>query len=98
MKRTLFMAAGVMVWAVHFTAIYGYTGLACARGWERSVTPAVTVMTMIAAVGAGAVVFAGLKRRGHFEPALAAGLAGFALLAILWEGAGVAFLVPCAAR
>ena len=98
MRRTLFISAGILVWALHFTAIYGYTGLACARGWERSVTPTVTVMTVFASIAAAGVIYVAMRRREHFEHALAAGLAAFALLAILWEGAGVAFLVPCAAR
>jgi hypothetical protein len=30
------MSAGIIVWAVHFGVIYGFTGLACARRYEPS--------------------------------------------------------------
>lgn len=98
MKRALLMSAGVIVWALHFTAIYGYAGLACARGWERSVTPVVAGSTVVAALAAAALIFFAWPRRARFESAVTAGLAAFALLAILWEGASIAFLVPCASR
>jgi hypothetical protein len=96
-KRALLLAAGVILWALHFGAIYGYAGLACARGWERSVTPVVAALTVAAALAATAFMVV-LRRREGFEHAIAIGLAGFALLAIVWEGASVAFLVPCASR
>lgn len=98
MKRALFMSSGVLVWALHFAAVYGFTGLACARGWERSVEPAVAGITIVGAVGAAGLLVLALRRRGDFEHGIAAGLAAFALLAILWEGASVAFIVPCASR
>src|SRR5690606_4495033 len=36
-RRAFWLASGVVVWALHFTAAYGYTGLACARGMAASV-------------------------------------------------------------
>lgn len=98
MRRALHMSAGVILWALHFAAIYGYAGLACARGWERSVTPVVAVSTLLAAVAVVALFVTAWPRRASFEAAITAGLAAFALLAILWEGASIAFLVPCASR
>ena len=98
MKRALLMSSGVIVWALHFTAVYGYAGLACARGWERSVTPVIAGSTALAALAAAAIIVLSWPRRARFESTVAAGLAGFALLAILWEGAGIAFLTPCASR
>lgn len=98
MKRALLMSSGAIVWALHFTAIYGYAGLACARGWERSVTPVVAGSTAVAALAAAALIALAWPRRARFESAVTAGLAAFALLAILWEGASIAFLVPCASR
>ena len=29
----LYLTGGLVIWAVRFLAIYGLTGLACARGW-----------------------------------------------------------------
>ena len=30
------LSAGVVIWAVHLTVIYGYTGIACARRFDTS--------------------------------------------------------------
>jgi membrane associated rhomboid family serine protease len=95
-KRALWLASGVIVWALHFAVAYGYTGLACARGWSESVPWVVGISTVIAAVAAAALLLGGLRRRGQFEPALGAGISGFALLAILWEGASILVVPACA--
>lgn len=98
MRRTLFMASGIIVWALHFLAIYGYAGLACARGWDATVAWAVAAATLVAVIAVGVPLAAGWRGRERYEHGIAAGLAGLALLAIVWEGASVAFLVPCASR
>jgi hypothetical protein len=88
----------VILWAVHFLAIYGFTGLACARGWHGVLTWSVGGMTLAAALAAGAVIVPAWRRRADFEQGIAAGLAGFALLAILWEGLSVLMVAPCVSR
>jgi ABC-type glycerol-3-phosphate transport system permease component len=95
MKRALFMASGVIIWALHFTAIYGYAGLACARRWDSTVTWVVSGATVVGVIAVMVPLVAGWRGRERFEHGIASGLAAFALLAILWEGASVAFLVPC---
>ena len=32
----LFMLVGLLIWAAHFTVIYGFNALACARGFETA--------------------------------------------------------------
>jgi hypothetical protein len=31
--KMLFMTGGLIVWAIHFTVIYGFTSVACAKGF-----------------------------------------------------------------
>lgn len=98
MSRALRLTSGVIVWATHLLAIYGFTGLACARGLERTVPWVAGAATLAAAALAAWLMLRGWRRRGEFEHALCAGLAGFALLAILWEGLAVLMVAPCALR
>lgn len=98
MRRALWLASGVIVWALHFGFAYGFVGLACARGLERAVPWTVGVATVAAAAIAAVLLARGALRRADFEDGIAAGLAAFALLAILWEGASILMVAPCAAR
>ena len=90
------MSAGALCWALHFAAIYGFTGIACARGLAGAVPWAVAGFTLVAALAAAAVLRVALRQRDSFEHWLAAALAGAALVAILWE-ALPALLVPACA-
>jgi hypothetical protein len=96
--RALWIASGAIVWAAHFLAIYGFAGVACAHGYGWEVPWAVGVMTVVAASLAALVLRRGWRRRGEFEHALSAGLAAFALLAILFEGLAVLWVTPCGLR
>jgi hypothetical protein len=87
------ISAGVIIWALHFAAIYGASGLFCARGFPELVAPTIAAFTAIAVVAALAVIAAGWRRRAEFEPWLSASVAGFGLVAILYEGLAV-LLVP----
>ena len=98
MKRALWLASGVILWAAHFLGAYGYAGLACARGWSASVPWTVGAMTLVAAALAVGILARAAKRKAGFEDAIAAGLAAFALLAIVWEGASVLWVAPCVSR
>jgi hypothetical protein len=95
-RAGLLMSAGVLCWAVHFAAIYGFAGVACARGYAQAVPWAVLAITVVAGVGTVVVMRVALRRRESFEHWLAAALAGAALVAILWE-ALTALLVPACA-
>ena len=96
------MFSGVIIWAVHFGLIYGYTALACARGFADtkwlglSVVTAVIVAATVLAIGAtlAFVVPAMRAGLGSFENWMTAGIGAFALLAIVWEGFVPVFIVP----
>jgi hypothetical protein len=91
------MSSGVMVWALHFAAIYGITGLACARGWHSLVVPSILAATAVAALASVAIIAAGLRRRAQLEYWMSSGIAALGLVAILWEGL-VILLVPACAQ
>jgi hypothetical protein len=100
----LLLFAGPIVWGLHFLAIYGFTGVVCARalpdarwlgiGWSGWVVVAMGVLAL--------AVLAGWLRMRPISPApddrrflrwTAVALAGLATLAIVWETLAV-FLVP----
>ena len=91
--RALFMASGIVVWALHFALIYGYTGLACARGFGSSAPWVVAAATLLAAVTLIAIILTHLS--SEFTRWMTAMLAGAALIGILWEGAPVFMVPPC---
>ncbi len=85
------MASAVLVWALHFGFLYGFTALACARGFQHLVPWTVGVATLAAAAACAWIIVRNLS--AEFTRWIGAALAGAALLAIVWEGA-VVFLVP----
>ena len=95
MRQLFFMSSGAVIWALHFGAIYGLTGLACARGWQAAVPPGIALATVVAAILALAVLVAGWRRRAQFESWMTAGIAALALLAILWEALPVLIVPIC---
>jgi hypothetical protein len=92
--RALFMASGIGVWALHFTVIYGFTGLACARGFGASAPWVVGTATLLAAAAVIAIIVTHLS--AEFTRWMTAALAGAALVAVVWEGIA-AFMVPACA-
>jgi hypothetical protein len=91
----LWMASGALVWAAHFTALYGFTALACARGLGFAV-PWVAGGATLAALGALALIAWRHRRRGEFNAGLTLALAGLALLAVIYETVPL-FIVPICA-
>lgn len=87
------ISAGVIVWAIHFAVVYGITALACARGAAALVPWTVGGATLVAGALALVVIARGFIKRREFESWLSAALAGFALIAIVWEAIPV-LLVP----
>jgi hypothetical protein len=89
----------MLVWSAHFFAIYGFTALACAREMSGLVPWVVGV----ASVGALAVliavgVAAGVRvaRAARLEDSLALGLAGLAIVAVVWESSSLPWIAACA--
>ena len=100
---SLHMFSGVIIWAVHFTAIYGFTALACARGFQTlqwlgiGIVPwAVSGATLVAASATLAILVPALRTaRASFESWMTAGVAALALIAILWETLPVMMVPVC---
>ena len=90
------LCAGPLCWALHFAAIYGLTGIACARGMGSAVPWAIAAVTSVAAAAVIAILAVALRRRDSFEHWLAAAAAGLALLAIAWEALPVLMVPACA--
>jgi NO-binding membrane sensor protein with MHYT domain len=98
----LLVFSGPLIWAVHFVAIYGFTGVFCARlaaapQWQ-SITTWVIVAAGLAAAAAIAACLAvepkdSAPDNRRFVRRVAAGLALLAIVAIVWETMTV-FLVP----
>jgi hypothetical protein len=91
MPTLLRISSGVIVWALHFGFLYGFTALACARGFPHVVPWVVGGATVAAGLAAALIILKNLS--ADFNRWLAAALAVAALLAILWEGLTV-FMVP----
>lgn len=71
----LTMLAGAVIWAIHFTVIYGFTSVACARGFADAevlgmdlVRLTVFVATGVAALAVLAVVVRSLRRGDRGSP------------------------------
>lgn len=92
------MSAGIVVWALHFGAVYASTALACARGLPQAAPPAVAIATALAVVALLPIVVAGWRRRADFEPAFSASMAAFALIAVLWEALPALWVPACGGR
>lgn len=88
------MSLGIVVWALHFTVVYGFTAIACARGFAAAAPWVVGAATVIFAAIAIAIIVTHLS--SEFTRWMTAALAGFALVAIVWEGIP-AFIVPTCA-
>ena len=95
-RAAFLLSAGPLAWAAHFLAIYGFTGVACARGLAASVPWFVAGATVVAAVACALVMRVALRHRDGFECWLSASLCAMALLAIAWEALTVLLVAPCA--
>ena len=100
--------AGTIIWAIHFTIIYGFTSTACARGLGTGVVPTtVAVATVVAGLVAAVVMVRSLRRAGSGTPDgdqapaadfihwVTAAVAGMALVVMILEGLTVALVPAC---
>lgn len=89
------MSSGAMVWAVHFAALYGFTTLACARGFPAAI-PWVAGAATLAALATVSVIIAGsFPGRARFVSWMTAAIAGVALIAIAFESLALAMVPAC---
>jgi hypothetical protein len=98
------VSAGILIWAAHFGAIYGYTGLACARrfadggaAWVALVPWVIGVATAIAV--AAALVFLvpvfRSPRTAPFVDWLGGWVAALATVAIILEAIAMFWVPVC---
>ena len=111
LAKSLFALAGLLIWALHFGAIYAFQALACARGFAGRevagtgiVTAFIIAATVLALLAAAAVMVAGWRTAGanaslaeHNEFLRHLGLlvAGFSIVAIVWEALPVLLMPAC---
>ena len=107
----LYMLGGLIIWGARFLAAYSFTGIACARGWADSGTDVfvpltIGVASLIAVLGCSALVANAMLRlrtgpaaaRGEnarFVHVVAALVAAFAIVAIVWETLPVLLVPVC---
>jgi hypothetical protein len=92
-------ALAVIVWSAHFTVIYGFTALACARQMTPLVPWVVGVVSTLALLALVAIaVPAGMRaaRASRLPDFLAASLGGLSAVAIVWEASALFFVPRCA--
>jgi hypothetical protein len=92
--NALRMSSGAFIWALHFVAVYGFTGLACARGFGAAVPWTVGVITLVAAAAAILVILQNWS--SEFTRWMSAAIAALALLAIAWEALAALLAPTCA--
>jgi hypothetical protein len=102
----LLLFAGPIVWGLHFLAIYGFTGVACARPAGGPQGPGLSWqgwMVIVAGLVAAAVLLACVRARPRsnlvhnreFLRVTGLALIALALLAIAWETLAVVMLPGC---
>lgn len=95
LSAALRISIGVIVWSLHFAAIYGITALACARGMPGLIAPGVAVATLVAIALLIPVLVTGFRRRAEFEPWMSATVGALALVAVVWESIPVLLVPAC---
>ena len=93
----------IVVWAVHFTVIYGFTALACARHltgavpWVVGTASAAAMLALIALALPAGIRAAGIRATQaiRFPDCLALGLAALAAMAVVWEASSLLWVPAC---
>lgn len=97
-------SGGVILWALHFFVIYGFTALACERGFHAVVwfgagpiTWVVLGATAVTAMAMVALIRYLLRNSPRaFVDWLGAALTGLALIGVLYEAVPILLVEPCA--
>ena len=108
LRTTVAMLAGLLIWAAHFTFVYVFTALACARGFTdvkllgTGIVPlTVGAATAVALLAAGAVLIRAQRRRStgnearRFETYAAEMMALLGLIGIAWSGLAAVTVPAC---
>jgi hypothetical protein len=89
----------IALWAAHFTAIYGFTALACARHMAAAVpwvVGAVSAAALLALVALAVPAGVRAARGSRLPDFLALGLCGLAGIAVVWEASALLWVPACA--
>ena len=89
----------IVLWAVHFTAAYGFTALACARHLTAAipwVVGLVSLATFIALMAIALPAALRVARSSQLADFLALGLGGLAGIAVAWEASSLLGVAACA--
>ena len=103
-KAAAIVSGGGLVWAAHFTVVYGYTGIACARRFDAvgrtlvALVPWVIAIASVAAAAAALMIMVRMLRveaGPDFTRRVGAGVAALALVAIVLEAIPVVWVPVC---
>ena len=94
-KTVLMIAAGAVLWAVHFAVIYGGSALACARNLAALIPGIVVIATVAGVALAIVVIVRSFSQRERFEHWLAIGVAAFAITGMLFAAIPVLLVPAC---
>lgn len=102
-RTFLLLFSGPIVWAVHFLLIYGFTGIACARGLAQVQWLGIDAVAagILAATLAAIVILAWILARlpknttDDFVRWSALGLGMLTCVALVWEALPVFFVPAC---
>ena len=92
----------MLAWGAHFTTLYGFTVLACVRGFATSqwlgmsaVAWVVEFATLLALAANVAIALSALRGAGGIAW-LVRGVAGLSALGIVWVALPILMVTPCA--
>lgn len=84
----------ILVWAAHFTVIYGFTALACARSMAGAIPWVVGLASLIALAGLIALALPA-RRTSSLTNSMTLGLGGLAAIAVVWETSSLLWVPLC---
>jgi hypothetical protein len=94
--QVFWICVAIVLWAVHFAVLYGYTGLACARGYGHTISWVIAGATLAAVPLTAAIAARGWRERAQFTGWLTASVAAFALIAMSYEALAAILTPACA--
>lgn len=89
------IASGILVWALHFAALYAIAALACARGVPAIVPWTTGAVTLVATGAAVAIIVRTYGDRVRFTAWMTMAVAALALLAIVYEAFALVLVPAC---
>jgi hypothetical protein len=111
LSKCLLALAGLLIWSLHFGAIYVFQALACARGFASRevagvgiVTAFIAAATLLALLATAAVIATGWRTSGstaeltdhdEFLRRLTILVAGLSAVAIVWQALPIFVMSPC---